>query len=69
MLEEFTNSPLYTELLTDTDASYTALQLILENDEAYSLAIDERYEILGKINSDQYKPEVHDFALRRLIKI
>lgn len=66
--EEFTNSPLYTELLTDTDASYTALQLILENDEAYSLAIDERYEILEKINSDQYKPEVHDFALEKINK-
>ena len=66
--EEFINSPLYTELLTDTDASYTALQLILENDEAYSLAIDERYEILGKINSDQYKPEVHDFALEKINK-
>ena len=52
--EEFINSPLYTELLTDTKASYTALQLILENDEAYSLAIDERYEILGKINFEKY---------------
>ena len=54
--KEFINSPLYTELLTDTEA----------NDEAYSLAIDERYEILGKIDSDQYKPEVHDFALEKI---
>jgi len=36
---EFKNSPLYTELLTDADARYTALQLLLENNKEYELAI------------------------------
>ena len=61
--EEFKNSPLYTELLTDKDASYTAMQLILKNDDEYDQAINKRYEILDLMNSDKYSPAIHDAAL------
>ena len=61
--EEFKNSPLYTELLTDKDASYTAMQLILESNDEYDQAINKRYEILDLMNSDKYSPAIHDAAL------
>ena len=64
--EEFKNSPLYTELLTDKDASYTAMQLILEGNDEYDQAINERYEILDLMNSDKYSPAVHDPALEAI---
>ena len=64
--EEFKNSPLYTELLTDKDASYTAMQLILKNDDEYDQAINKRYEILDLINSDKYSPAIHDLALEAI---
>ena len=60
---EFKNSPLYTELLTDKETNYTAMQLILANNPEYDAAINKRYEILDLINSDQYSPDVHDLAL------
>ena len=63
---EFKNSPLYTELLTDKYAEYTAMQLILEGDQEYDLAIGERYEILETINSDKYQPSVHDAELENI---
>ncbi len=63
---EFKNSPLYTELLTDKYAEYTAMQLILEGDREYDLAISERYEILETINSDKYQPSVHDAELENI---
>ena len=61
--KEFKNSPLYTELLTDKETNYTAMQLILANNLEYDAAINKRYEILDLINSDQYSPDVHDLAL------
>ena len=64
--EEFKNSPLYTELLTDKDASYTAMQLILEGNDEYDQAINKRYEILDLMNSDKYSPAVHDPALEAI---
>ena len=64
--EEFKNSPLYTELLTDKDASYTAMQLILEGNDEYDQAINKRYEILDLINSDKYSPAIHDLALEAI---
>ena len=64
--EEFKNSPLYTELLTDKDASYTAMQLILEGNDEYDQAINERYEILDLMNSDKYSPAIHDPALEAI---
>ena len=63
---EFKNSPLYTELLTDSDARYTALQLLLENNKEYELAINKRYEILELINSNIYTPSIHDLALEEI---
>jgi predicted RND superfamily exporter protein len=63
---EFKNSPLYTELLTDVDARYTALQLLLENNKEYELAINKRYEILDVINSNNYTPPIHDLALQEI---
>ena len=63
---EFKNSPLYTELLTDVDARYTALQLLLENNKEYELAINKRYEILDLINSNNYTPPIHDLALQEI---
>ena len=60
---EFKNSPLYTELLTDIDANYTAMQLILESNPAYDLAINKRYEILDIIESEEYTPSIHDADL------
>ena len=63
---EFKNSPLYTELLTDADARYTALQLLLENNKEYELAINKRYEILDLINSNNYTPPIHDLALQEI---
>ena len=64
--EEFKNSPLYTELLTDKDASYTAMQLILEGNDEYDQAINERYEILDLMNSEKYSPSIHDPALEAI---
>ena len=63
---EFKNSPLYTELLTDVDANYTAMQLILKNNSAYDLAINKRYEILDVIESKEYLPLVHDAELKAI---
>jgi predicted RND superfamily exporter protein len=63
---EFKNSPLYTELLTDADARYTALQLLLENNKEYELAINKRYEILDLINSNNYTPPIHDLAVQEI---
>ena len=57
---EFKNSPLYTELLTDKDAIYTAMQLLLKSNDSYEAAIDQRYHILDLINSEQYSPSFHD---------
>ena len=64
--EEFKNSPLYTELLTDKDASYTAMQLILEGNDEYDQAINKRYEILDLMNSDKYSSAIHDPALEAI---
>ena len=64
--EEFKNSPLYTELLTDKDASYTAMQLILEGNDEYDQAINKRYEILDLMNSDKYSPAIHDADLEAI---
>ena len=64
--EEFKNSPLYTELLTDKDASYTAMQLILASNDKYDQAINKRYEILDLMNSDKYSPVIHDPALEAI---
>ena len=63
---EFQNSPLYTELLTDADARYTALQLLLESNKEYEMAINKRYEILDLINSNNYRPLIHDLALEEI---
>ena len=63
---EFKNSPLYTELLTDKEATYTAMQLILENDEKYQIAINKRYEILNLINSKDYSSQLHDEQLNEI---
>ena len=63
---EFKNSPLYTELLTDKETTYTAMQLILEDDEEYQNAIDRRYEILNLINSKEYSPQLHDQQLNEI---
>jgi len=43
---EFQSSPLYTELLTDSSANFTALQLILDPSIEYDKAINKRYELL-----------------------
>ena len=43
---EFQSSPLYTELLTDSSANFTALQLILNPSIEYDKAINKRYELL-----------------------
>ena len=64
--KEFQNSPLYTELLTDADARYTALQLLLESNKEYEMAINKRYEILDLINSNNYRPLIHDLALEEI---
>ena len=64
--KEFQNSPLYTELLTDADAGYTALQLLLESNKEYEMAINKRYEILDLINSNNYRPLIHDLALEEI---
>ena len=64
--EEFKNSPLYTELLTDKDVSYTAMQLILASNDKYDQAINKRYEILDLMNSNKYSPAIHDPALEAI---
>ncbi len=64
--KEFQNSPLYTELLTDADTRYTALQLLLESNKEYEMAINKRYEILDLINSNNYRPLIHDLALEEI---
>ena len=43
---EFQSSPLYTELLTDSSANFTALQLILNPSIEFDKAINKRYELL-----------------------
>ena len=63
---EFKNSPLYTELLTDKEANYTAMQLILSGDDVYEEAINKRYSILETINSNKYNPSVHDGMLDQI---
>ena len=64
--EEFKNSPLYSELLTDKDVSYTAMQLILASNDKYDQAINKRYEILDLMNSNKYSPDIHDPALEAI---
>lgn len=64
--EEFKNSPLYSELLTDKDVSYTAMQLILASNDKYNQAINKRYEILDLMNSNKYSPDIHDPALEAI---
>ena len=63
---EFKNSPLYTELLTDKEANYTAMQLILSGDDVYEEAINKRYSILETINSNKYNPSIHDGMLEQI---
>ena len=63
---EFKNSPLYTELLTDKEANYTAMQLILSGDDVYEEAINKRYSILETINSNKYNPSIHDGMLDQI---
>ena len=63
---EFKNSPLYTELLTDKDVTYTAMQLLLERNDSYEAAINQRYQILDLINSEQYSPAIHDLQLQNI---
>ena len=63
---EFKNSPLYTELLTDKEANYTAMQLILSGDGVYVEAINKRYSILEIINSNNYNPSIHDLMLEQI---
>ena len=57
---------LYTELLTDKDATYTAMQLLLKSNDSYEAAIDQRYHILDLINSEQYSPSIHDLQLKNI---
>ena len=63
---EFKNSPLYTELLTDKEANYTAMQLILSGDDVYEEAINKRYSVLEIINSNKYDPSIHDGMLEQI---
>lgn len=63
---EFKNSPLYTELLTDKEANYTAMQLILSGDDVYEEAINKRYSILEIVNSNNYNPSIHDLMLEQI---
>ena len=63
---EFKNSPLYTELLTDTEASYTAMQLLLEPNYEYEKAVTLRYSILEIVNSNDYNPSIHDEQLKEI---
>ena len=63
---EFKNSPLYTELLTDTEASYTAMQLLLEPNYEYEKAVTSRYSILEIVNSNDYNPSIHDEQLKEI---
>ena len=63
---EFKNSPLYTELLTDTEASYTAMQLLLEPNYEYEKAVTTRYSILEIVNSNDYNPSIHDEQLKEI---
>ena len=63
---EFQNSPLYTELLTDKEANYTAMQLILSGDDVYEEAINKRYSVLEIINSNKYDPSIHDGMLEQI---
>ena len=63
---EFQNSPLYAELLTDTEATYTAMQLSLESNDEYEDAITARYSILELVNSTNYNPSLHDEQLKEI---
>ena len=58
--KEFQSSPLYTNLLTDTETKYTALQLILEPDQEYNNAIDKRYELLERKGSQKDLDQIND---------
>ena len=50
--KEFQSSPLYTELLTDSNGEYTAFQLLLEPSTEYDQAINKRYEILEEKDNE-----------------
>tara|TARA_B100001029_G_scaffold59454_1_gene48056 strand:+ start:1202 stop:3646 length:2445 start_codon:yes stop_codon:yes gene_type:complete len=50
--KEFQSSPLYTELLTDSNGEYTAFQLSLEPSTEYDQAINKRYEILEEKDNE-----------------
>ena len=56
---EFQSSPLYTELLTDSSANFTALQLILEPSIEYDKAINKRYELLETGGSESALEEIN----------
>ena len=50
--KEFQSSPLYTELLTDSNGEYTAFQLLLEPSTEYDQAINQRYKILEEKDNE-----------------
>ena len=56
---EFQSSPLYTELLTDSSANFTALQLILEPSIEYDKAINKRYELLETEGNESALEEIN----------
>ena len=56
---EFQSSPLYTELLTDSSAKFTALQLILEPSIEYDKAINKRYELLETGGNESALEEIN----------
>ena len=56
---EFQSSPLYTELLTDSSANFTALQLILEPSIEYDKAINKRYELLETGGNESALEEIN----------
>lgn len=49
--KEFQTSALYSELLSNKKGDITALQLTLDSTPLYNLAIQERYELIGRINA------------------
>ena len=42
------------------------MQLLLESNDSYEAAINQRYQILELINSEQYSPAVHDLQLKNI---
>ena len=56
---EFQSSPLYTELLTDSSANFTALQLLLEPSIEYDKAINKRYELLDTEGNESALEEIN----------